>query len=498
MNATSDRLTLRRNLLAGVGFALLVAMTGCGEDNDAQKKKQPDRIYEVVRGDFSVVITASGVLDAVQRYEVTAPAVSKQGLDVIEAVEDQAVLKKGDLIVAFSDESYLDELENQTIKIQDAENTLMILQQDYQMKIADIISAIKSATDEHRISQEALGKYIGEDAPLAKTTLQQELAAARQNLSAEQQNLASLKAGLLSASMGDESARLKIEADVAASEEKIQELQSKEEKAAYNLRIFKQYTFPQESRKLEQGLVKAEMALQKQLVNSTAQRVQMEGKIQTQERFLRSLNQQKKDLLANIAMLKVTAPVDGTLSYGDPNPRRRTQQQVLIEVGTKMERGAIIGSIPDLSRLIVNVDIPEISRSKINPGMRAEMRIKALPNLRLSGVVDRISDMASSLVYWDRSSPKIYPTVIVLDQNDPSLRPGMTVEVDMISEVISGVLFVPVESLFVKEGGVFCRVKKAAGSEERRVTIGRSSSSYVEILEGLGEGDRVLLSREEK
>jgi multidrug efflux pump subunit AcrA (membrane-fusion protein) len=129
--------------------------------------------------------------------------------------------------------------------------------------------------------------------------------------------------------------------------------------------------------------------------------------------------------------------------------------------------------------------------------MRAEMRIKALPNLHLSGVIERLSDMASNLNFWDRSSPKIYPTVISLDQNDPTLRPGMTVEVDMISEVISNVLYVPVEALYVKEGNVYCIVKKTAGSEERKVTIGKSSSSYVEILEGLDEGDRVLLSRKE-
>jgi len=481
----------RRWFVALVASALLA---GCGKGGEDD---QPDQVYEVVRGDFNIVITANGVLDAVKRYIIEAPSISKQGLDIIEAVEDQTVLKKGDLIVAFSDESYLDELEDQTIKIEEAEKNLMILQQDYQMKIADIVSAIKAATDAHRVSKEALEKYVSEDAPLAKKNFQQDLAAARQNVEEEQENLASLKSSLLSASMGDEAARLKIEAQVEDSEMKIENLESAEEKASYNLRIFKQYTFPQQSRKLEQALVKAEMGLQKELVNSAAQRLQIERKIQTQERVLRSLKQQKKDLLENIAMLKVTAPVDGTISYGDPNPRRRSQQQKEIVVGTKMNRSEIIGSIPDLSRLVVNVDIPEISRSKIDQGMRAEMRIKALPNLRLSGAIERVSDMATSLVFWDRSSPKIYPTIISLEQNDPSLRPGMTVEVDMISEVISNVLFVPVEALFVKEGDIYCQVKKAVGSEERQVAIGRSSSSYVEILKGLEEGDRVLLSREE-
>ena len=477
-----------------VALAVSVLLAGCGKDGG---EDQPDQVYEVLRGDFNIVISANGVLDAVKRYEIKAPPASKKGLDIIEAVEDQAVLKKGDLIVAFSDENYLDELEDQTIEIEENEKNLMILQQDYQMKIADIVSAIKSSTDAYRTSKEALEKYVSEDAPLQKKNLQQNLASARLDVGDEEENLALLKASLLSASMGDETARLKIEAQVETSGIKIENLESSEEKASYNLRIFKQYSFPQQSRKLEQNQVKSEMNLQKELVNSAAQRLQIERKIQTQERVLRSFRQKKEDLIENIAMLNVMAPVDGTISYGNPDPRRRSQQQKEMVVGTSMNRSEIIGSIPDLSRLIVNVDIPEISRSKVAPGMRAEMRIKALPNLRLSGAIEKVSDMASLLIFWDRSSPKIYPTIISLDQNDSSLRPGMTVEVDMISEVISKVLFVPVEALFVKEGDVCCQVKKTVGSEERPVTIGRSSSSYVEILKGLDEGDRVLLSREE-
>jgi multidrug resistance efflux pump len=473
-----------------------VLLFGCGEEN--REKDQPDQVYEVVRGDFNIVINGSGVLDAVKRYNIESPSIAKQGLVIVEAVEDQTVLEKGDLIVAFSDESYLDGLDDQIIKIEEAEKNLMILQQDYQMKIAGIVSDIKSATDDLRVSKEALEKYVSEDAPLQKKNLQQALLNARQNVDDEEENLAALKTSLLSASMGDETTLLKIEGEVENSELKVVDLENAEDTASYNLRIFKQYTFPQQSRKLEQNLVKAEMDLQKQLVNSAAQRVQMEAKIQTQERLLRSLKQQKEDLIENISMLNVTAPVSGTISYGDPNPRRRNQQQKEIIVGTSMNRNEIIGSIPDLSRLIVNVDIPEISRSKIASGMRAEMRIKALPNLQLSGVVDRVSDMASNLNFWDRSSPKIYPTVISLDQSDPELRPGMTVEVDMISEVISDVIFVPIEALFVKEGQVYCNVKKPVGSEERQVIIGKSSSSFVEILEGLSEGERVLLSREDQ
>lgn len=475
--------------------ACLLVISGCGEKG--KNKKQPDQIYEVVRGDFNVVVSIQGVLDAVKRYVIESPSISRQGLDIVEAVPDQTVLKKGDLIVAFSDESYLEELESETVQIEDAKKDLMVLNQDYQIQVADIVSSIKSATDSHRQSKEAYEKYMYEDAPLDKENLLLSVDSARKNVADEKENLASLKTSLLSVSMGDEAARLQLEKQVETSEQRIEELKRAEDKASYNLRIFKQYTFPQQERRLAQSSTKSEMDLQKQLVNATAKQMQLDAKITAQQRKLDSLEQQKELLIANISMLNLIAPVAGTISYGDPDPRRRYGEQKEIVVGTTMNRREVIGSIPDLSQLIVNVDTPEASRSKIKTGMRAETRIKALPNLKLSGVVQKISDMASNLVQYDASTPKIYPTVIALDQTDPDLRPGMTVEVDMISEVITGVIFVPVEALYVKEGEIYCLVMKSVGPEERKVTIGRSSSSYVEILEGLNEGDRVTLSREE-
>lgn len=478
----------------GLGLALSLFSAGCGGEKDDE---QIDQIYGVARGDFSITISANGTLDAIKRYKIEAPPVSKQGLDIIEAVKDQTPLKKGDLIVAFSDENYLDELETQEIKIEEGEKNLTLLQQDYQMKIADSVSLIKKATDAHRVSVEVLEKYVNEDAPLQKKNLMKDVEEARQDVRDEEDNLQEFKEDLLSASMGDEAARLKIEGQIHTSEEKIENMEDIQERQEYDLRIFKQYTYPRKSREYERDVVKAEMDLQKTLVNAAAQRMQLERKIHTQERTLKTLLKQKDDLLENIGMLRVTAPVDGIVSYGNPDPRRRHREQKDIVVGTSMRRSELIGSIPDLSRLVVNLDVPESARSKIDIGMRAEMRIKALPNLRLSGNVDKISDLATHLNFWDRTSPKIYPTVISINENDPALRPGMTVEVDMVSEEVRNVIFVPVEALYSKEGVVYCRIKKAMGPQEREVKIGRSSSSFVEILEGLVPGDSVYLSREE-
>ena len=474
-------------------LGLFFAAAGCGGSKDGD---QPDKVYKVARGSFNIVISANGTLDAIKRYRIDSPPVAKQGLDIIEAVDDQTPLKKGDLILAFSDEKYLDALESKEAEIEEAEKNLMLVKQDMQMEASDSIGKIVDATDSYRVASESFEKYTNEDAPLQKKDLIADLEAAQQNLLAEKATLAQLKDDLLSASMGDQSAQLKIASQIDSSKKKIESLENEAERKAYNRRIFKQYTYPQKTREHQGDVVKAEMTLRERLLDAAAERVKVERKISTQQRKLDMLRRQRKELIDNIGMLRIIAPVDGVITYGDPDPRRRRREQTDISVGVSMRPSEIIGSIPDMSRLVINLDIPEATRPKIRVGMQAEMRIKALPNIRLSGAVSRISDMASHLNYWDRTSPKIYPTVISIDQNDLALRPGMTVDVDMISETVDNVIFVPVESLFVKEGEIFCQVKKAAGPEERKVITGRSSSSFVEITEGLEPGEKVLLSRE--
>ncbi|MBN2686420.1 MAG: hypothetical protein JXR40_14155, partial [Pontiellaceae bacterium] len=201
--------TLRKSVLLIATAATLLCMTGCGDKGD--DKKQPDQVFEVARGDFSIVVSVQGVLDAVKRYVVEAPSISRQGLDIIEAVDDQTVLEEGDVIVKFSDESYLEELENERVEIEEAKKELTVLEQDYQVALSDIVSAIKSSADNRRQAVEAYQKYVQEDAKQEKDSLMLSVNNARKNLEDEKDNLSSLKTSLLSVSMGDVAARDRLE-----------------------------------------------------------------------------------------------------------------------------------------------------------------------------------------------------------------------------------------------------------------------------------------------
>lgn len=121
---------------------------------------------------------------------------------------------------------------------------------------------------------------------------------------------------------------------------------------------------------------------------------------------------------------------------------------------------------------------------------------ESIPNLRIDGKITKISPLPINQIPWDKSSPRIYPADISIGDNpDPRLVNGMSVRIEIVTEVLKDVVQVPIEAVFEEKGEWLVYVK--VGQEPRRqpVKIGRASDSYVQISEGLEPGETVFLYR---
>ena len=75
-------------------------------------------------------------------------------------------------------------------------------------------------------------------------------------------------------------------------------------------------------------------------------------------------------------------------------------------------------------------------------------------------------------------------------------RPDLTVDGTIELERLTGVLYVgrPAQSQANAQVGLFVLAGDTGEAQRRRVRLGRASVNTVEILEGLKEGDQVILS----
>jgi HlyD family secretion protein len=182
----------------------------------------------------------------------------------------------------------------------------------------------------------------------------------------------------------------------------------------------------------------------------------------------------------------VKAPIAGTLIY------KVLAGNVKRKVGEQTCHHEVILQIPDLSTLRLEAMIEEAYAGRVQSGQTVRIKIDALPDEKLTGKVVSVGSVLR-MRRWD-NPVKVIDAVIELEQKIGKLSPGMTATGQIEVERIANALLAPVKAVREKGGQVIIRVQAADGrSEERAIRVGRRNQKFVEVLEGLREGEKVII-----
>ena len=149
----------------------------------------------------------------------------------------------------------------------------------------------------------------------------------------------------------------------------------------------------------------------------------------------------------------------------------------------------------DLTSMELKVDIDEIDIPVVKPGQRAIIDVDALPDFQFEGEVTSIG-----LLPTVEAGIVSYEVTIGLDVSDDSgLRVGMSATADIIIDKRSNVLLVPGRAVTQdNQGNSVVMVMIGEQIQPRVVVLGISDGIQTEIVEGLQEGDVVVLGTQAK
>jgi HlyD family secretion protein len=174
----------------------------------------------------------------------------------------------------------------------------------------------------------------------------------------------------------------------------------------------------------------------------------------------------------NLEDLSVSAPVSGKLSGFN------------IEIGQSITRGGRLGQIDDPDGYKLNVRIDEYYLGRVD----LEQVATAENNRRELGL--RIS--------------KIYPQVIdgqfevdmTFDEEPVGLRRGQTLQVRLTLGDNTDAVLIPNGAFYQETGGNWVFVVSPDGGEaiKRSVKMGRRNTNFIEVLDGLEPGEKVITS----
>lgn len=454
-----------------------------------------DRFYTVKRGEFKVAFRLEGQLDAIRSQVLRFDGKRGHGqLKLVDLVPDRTSVVSNDVIFRLSDEWFVEQDKDLTRKLQNAEEDFTLALQDLEMIRADNLTELKSAADALRTAREQFRKYVDEDAPRQKKELVQTTQDNSTAYDTALDTLADANKALTDAISQEAETVAAAEKKVAEAKAALTKADQAMEKAWYQLRIFKRYEYPQKIDALQEAVMKSQLAVQRTIVNNNAKISKKRIEIDNRDKLISDYRSDLSGVREDMEKLVLRAQSDGMLIHGE-NRRNRWDAPKEIKVGVDVSIGESIGTIPDVSKFKVQINIPEEYRSRIKTGLPVVIRAKAVPDLTLTGEIVKIAGASTPIIPWDQGSPKVYASDISTDAADERLTPGMTVQVEIVVEKAEGVLFVPVEGVYNRDGKSYCKVRSGESQVEREVKTGRFSTDFVEITEGLSENDKVLLDR---
>jgi HlyD family secretion protein len=251
---------------------------------------------------------------------------------------------------------------------------------------------------------------------------------------------------------------------------------------------------------------------------------------------IRSTEASLKEAQDNLKKTTIFAPVDGTISRLNVEKGERV-------VGTSQMAGTEMMSLADLNEMEVSVDVNENDIVRVNVGDTSTIEVDAYLGKKFKGIVTEVSNSAnttSALSTDQVTNFKVKVRILresyadIQDTEHPGksvFNPGMSATVDINTKKVSDVISVPIQAVTTRDTTqknkavtkgknpdeleedvdavkVVDEKAKDKAKEEKKsecvfviengklklvsVKVGIQDNSYIEIKEGLKEGQEVV------
>jgi len=170
---------------------------------------------------------------------------------------------------------------------------------------------------------------------------------------------------------------------------------------------------------------------------------------------------------------EIRAPFDGVIS------RRYIKLAENVGVNTPLFR------ITSFNPLLCPIQVPEQSLPLLSLGQRAHLVVEAWPNERFEAKVLRISPVV------DAGTGTVRVTLEVEARG--RLRPGMFASVYLETETRPNALVIPRTALALESIGDTVYVAAGEAASRREVRLGFTEGDFVEVTEGVAEGEQVVV-----
>ena len=179
----------------------------------------------------------------------------------------------------------------------------------------------------------------------------------------------------------------------------------------------------------------------------------------------------------------VRSPITGfilekTVQIGDPVVPLTTYQE-----------GTVLMTMAEMKDLLFRGTVDEIDVGKLHEGMPVTIKIGAIPEAKIEGILSKISLKAKK-----QESATVFPVEISLvEMHGSQLRAGYSANADIIIAKQDSALMIPERLVtFAGDSATVTVLLPDGRTETRTIKTGLSDALNVEVVSGLRDGDKVV------
>ena len=398
----------------------------------------------------------------------------------------QTVQIPGALLVKFEDADLREKILFQEKSVADAERDLGNAKKDLALRRIETASANRQAALDVEFAQQDLDRYIEGDTPLQLLKMEGDIALAEEEIKRAEEKLASTR------KLREKGYATSLE--VQSNELTIKKQQNSITQTKKQQELFLKFEQPQQKKRYEAKLDQATVEEQRTIQKSNTLVESAEGTVLRRSEGLKA--QQERLVLYKEQLIKseMRAPQDGLVIYARSSSR---YNDTYIKEGALIRKGYSVIDLPDISELMAVVQVHESFVRHIKTGQKAVVRIDSLPDREFQGVVRHVAPTPDARrKYYENIS--VYDThVWIQDENSQlpeDLKPGVSAKAEIVVAELNDVMMVPVQSVTTYKGQKVVQVKRGENVVVVPVKTGQFNNRFIEIKDGLKEGDQVSLA----
>ena len=451
--------------LASVAVVAMLSLAGWWMFGGGDSDDGPDLIHNTVsRGPYDFVVIEQGTVESATNIELRCEVRSRGGggggssssssggsTSIIDVVPEGTIVQPGDIVVKLDSSSLEQERDNQLITV--ASRRALVAQAE------NTLAAALIAREEY-----LNGTFVQEE-----KLIEGEVFVANKNMTTAQTSLDSargLAAKGIITSLQVETAQFNLE-----------NAQKQLEMAQTKLNTIRKYT------------------RQKILKDHDSAIATQEANVAAQKSSLALEETKLHDIEAQIEKCTIKAPSSGQVVYANQYDswRGSSQAEFVVAPGTMVRERQVIIRLPNADDMQVKATVNEARVTLIRAGLPVTIRVDALKDEVIEGVVTKVNQYAEPGSYSSGNIKK-YATFVKIVNPPAELRVGMNAEVRIHVERKNDALQVPVQALVERKGRFFSLVRKDEKYETREVKFTSSNDKVVAIASGLAEGDEIVMN----